>query len=59
MDDKSKADGPDRKRINVHEEYEVRDWAKSFGVAPDEIKKAVKSVGDQADAVRTYLANRR
>ena len=59
MDDRSKAGGPDRKRINVQEEYEVRDWAKSFGVAPDEIKKAVKSVGDNADAVRTFLANRR
>jgi hypothetical protein len=58
MDDKSMANGTDRTRINVHEEYEVRDWAKSFGVAPDEVKKAVKSVGDQADAVRAYLANR-
>jgi hypothetical protein len=59
MDDKSKANGQDRQRINVNEEYEVRDWAKSFGVAPDEIKKAVKSVGDRADAVRKYLAERR
>lgn len=59
MDDTSKTGGGDRKRINVQEEYEVRDWAKSFHVAPDEIKKAVKSVGDSADAVRKYLANRR
>ena len=59
MDDTSKTGGPDRKRINVQEEYEVRDWAKSFGVAPDEIKQAVKSVGDSADAVRDYLAHRR
>ena len=59
MDDTSKTGGRDRNRINVHEEYEVRDWAKSFHVAPDEIKKAVKSVGDSADAVRAYLASRR
>lgn len=58
MDDKLKPGGQDRERINVQEEYEVRDWAKAFGVAPDEIKKAVKSVGDRADAVRQYLANR-
>ena len=59
MDDTSKTGGGDRKRINVQEEYEVRDWAKSLHVAPDEIKKAVKSVGDSADAVRKYLADRR
>ena len=50
MDDRSKTGAAERKRINVLEEYEVRDWAKSFGVAPDEIKKAVESVGDSADA---------
>ncbi len=59
MDNRSKTGGRDRNRINVQEEYEVRDWAKSFHVAPDDIKKAVKSVGDSADAVRLYLANRR
>jgi hypothetical protein len=31
-DDKKKPGGQDRKRINVNEEYEVRDWSKKFGV---------------------------
>jgi len=59
MDDKSVANGSDRRRINIHEEYELRDWAKSFHVAPDEIKKAVRSVGDSAEAVRKWLSERR
>jgi hypothetical protein len=31
-DDKSKTGGQDRGRINVHEDYELRDWSKKFGV---------------------------
>lgn len=54
-DDKSKPGSPDRDRINVNEEYELRDWSKSLGVSPDELKKAVAQVGDRADAVRQHL----
>ena len=54
-DDKSKSGGQDRKRINVHEDYELRDWSKSLNVTPDELKKAVAAVGDSAAAVREHL----
>jgi hypothetical protein len=30
-DDKSKTGSPDRNRINVNEDYELRDWSKKFG----------------------------
>ena len=54
-DDKAKTGGQDRKRINVHEDYEVRDWSKRFGVSADQLKKAVAAVGDRADAVEQHL----
>lgn len=54
-DDKSKSGGQDRKRINVHEDYELRDWSKKFGVSPEELKKAVEQVGDSAEAVQKHL----
>ena len=54
-DDKSKTGGQDRGRINVHEDYELRDWSKKFGVTPDELKKAVQKVGTSAEAVRKHL----
>lgn len=54
-DDKSKRGSPDRDRINVHEEYELRDWSNKFGVTPDELKKAVQSVGTSSEAVRKHL----
>ena len=34
-DDKSKAGGQDRRRINVDEDYELRDWSKKFGVTQE------------------------
>jgi hypothetical protein len=45
----------DRSRINIHEEYELRDWSKRLGVTPEELKKAVGQVGTSADAVRKHL----
>jgi Protein of unknown function (DUF3606) len=57
-DDKTRAQGQDRKRINVHEDYELRDWSKSLGVTPERLKEAVGAVGEQADKVREYLKSR-
>jgi len=54
-DDKTKTGGQDRSRINVNEDYELRDWSKKFGVTPDELKKAVNAVGTSADAVEAHL----
>lgn len=54
-DDKSKSQGQDRQRINVHQDYELRDWSKSLGVSPEKLKEAVQAVGDRADKVREYL----
>ena len=54
-DDKTKTGGPDRQRINIHEDYELRDWAKSMHTTPERIKEAVQAVGDRAEKVREYL----
>lgn len=55
MDDKQKSQGQDRQRINIHQDYELRDWSKSLGVTPDKLKEAVQAVGDRAEKVREYL----
>jgi Protein of unknown function (DUF3606) len=54
-DDKTNRGTQDRARINVHEDYELRDWSKRLGVTPDELKKAVQQVGTSAVAVRKHL----
>ena len=55
MDDKNQRGGADRKRIDVNEEYELRDWSEKFNVSREELKKAVDAVGTFADDVEKYL----
>ena len=50
FDDKSKSVG-ERKRINVHDDYEIRFWSKKFGVSPNGLRCAVSKVGVFADDV--------
>jgi hypothetical protein len=54
-DNKTKSGGQDRKLISLDEDYEVRDWSKKFGVTPDELKKAVAAVGNEAVKVEAFL----
>lgn len=54
-DNTQQSGGQDRKRINVNQDHELRDWSKKFGVTPDELKDAVKKVGDRAEAVEREL----
>ena len=53
-DDKTKS-AEERRTINVNEDHETRDWAKSLGVSEDELRKAVAAVGTSATAVREHL----
>ena len=57
-DDKSKPGGQDRTRINVNEDYEVRDWSKKFGVTAAQLKAAVKTVGTSAQDAEKHLKGR-
>ena len=57
-DDKNKSGGQDRDRINVNQDYELRDWAKSLNTTPERLKEAVQAVGDRADKVREFLKNK-
>lgn len=54
-DDKSKTGSQDRTRINLSQDYEVRDWSEKFGVSEDRLRAAVEKVGNQADNVEREL----
>lgn len=55
MDDKNQRGGQDRKRIDVNEDYELRDWSEKFNVSREKLKEAVQAVGTYADDVENYL----
>jgi hypothetical protein len=57
-DDKSKSGGQDRTRIDVNEDYELRDWARKLNVTPDRLKAAVKEVGTAAKDVEKHLGTK-
>ena len=54
-DDKSKRIQPDRSKINMQEEYEVRYWTKHLGIDQAELRRLVAKVGNSAAAVRKEL----
>jgi hypothetical protein len=54
-DDKTKVGQADRSRINLSEDYEVRDWAERFGVTQDELRAAAEEAGPMALDVARVL----
>jgi len=55
MDDKTKTGWPDSDLINTGENYEVEYWSKKFGISAEQLKAAVKAVGNSAAAVGQHL----
>jgi 3-oxoacyl-[acyl-carrier-protein] synthase III len=47
---------PDRSKINMHEDYEVKYWTKHFGISKDKLAEIVDKVGNSAAAVQKELA---
>ena len=58
MDNLTKRDTPDRSKINMHENWEVKYWTRELGISRAELQKIVDKVGNSAAAVRKELANR-
>ncbi|WP_426529161.1 DUF3606 domain-containing protein [Bradyrhizobium sp. McL0615] len=55
MDNLTKRDQPDRSKINMSEDFEVKYWLKALGVSKDQLQRAVEKVGNSAAAVRKEL----
>ena len=47
--------GRDRARIDVHQDHELRDWSRKFGVSPEQLKRAVAAAGTDAKQVEAWL----
>ena len=58
MDNKTKTAPQDAKRINIHEDYEVRYWTQRFGCTVERLKAAVAKVGVMVDDVDSELKHR-
>ena len=54
-DDTKNVGSPDRDRIAMGEEHEVRYWTQALGVTKERLQQAVDAVGDSAAKVREHL----
>jgi hypothetical protein len=54
-DDLAKIAQPDRSKIAMGEEHEVKYWTKHLGVSKEELQRAVDKVGNSATAVKKQL----
>jgi hypothetical protein len=52
MNNRQKKSKPDRSRINLTGDYEVKYWTKHLGVSREDLSKAVEKVGNLAATVR-------
>jgi hypothetical protein len=57
MDDLKKRGQPDRSKINMHEEFEVKYWTRALGIEKAQLQKLVDKVGSSAAAVRKELGS--
>jgi hypothetical protein len=55
MDSLQKKGQPDRSRINLSEDHEVKYWTKHLGISRDVLMKTIEKVGNSAAAVRKQL----
>jgi hypothetical protein len=54
-DDLTKVAAPDRSKIAMDEQHEVKYWTRHLGVTREELQRAVDRVGHSAAAVRKQL----
>ena len=54
-DDLTKTGSADDRRINIHQDHEVRYWSQHLQVTPDKLRKAVQAVGPMVDDVINHL----
>jgi hypothetical protein len=46
---------PDRSKINMNQNHEVRYWTRHLNVSKEELQRAVDKVGNSAAAIRKEL----
>jgi hypothetical protein len=54
-DDLKNRGAQDRRRVNIHEDYEVQYWTKKWGVSKEQLAEAVQKAGVSAEAVARQL----
>ena len=54
-DERPSSGSPTPQHIDADDDEQARRWARRFGVSTEELKDAVRAVGDEASEVEDYL----
>lgn len=54
-DDKNKQDARDRNQVAGNEDYEIDYLVKKLGVTREQVKEAIKAVGNNREQIEAYL----
>lgn len=54
-DDKNKKDARDRNRVAGDEDFELDYLVEKHGVTRDQVREAIKEVGNDREKIETYL----
>lgn len=54
-DDPNNTGSPDRDRIDLNEDHELRYWSEALGVTRERLRSVVEAVGTSVAAVRRHL----
>ena len=57
-DDKSKTDGRDSSKVSASEDYELSYLEEKLGVSRQQVKDAIKQVGNSREKVEEYLRSK-
>ena len=57
-DNKDLRDGRDRDRVAGNEEYEVRHLSEKMNVSAEEVRNAIKQVGNNREKIEEFLRNK-
>jgi hypothetical protein len=58
MDNLHAKGNPDRNKISLSEDWEVKYWSSALGISAKELKEAVEKVGNSSRKVREYIAGK-
>jgi Protein of unknown function (DUF3606) len=53
----TKPETPDRSKINLQSEQELKYWTRALGISKDELRSVIEKVGNAAAAVRKEIAS--
>jgi hypothetical protein len=46
----------DARRVNIHQDHELRYWTEKLGASPERLREAVQQVGPMVEDVADFLA---